>query len=835
MEGESSLTLTGQVLGTPGYMAPEQAKGGGTVGPAADVYGLGALLFHLVTGRAPFVGASAAETLTQVLQQEPLSPRLLNPAVPVDLSAVCLKCLRKAPRERYGSAGELAADLERFLGNETTHARPEGPVERSLRWARRKPALAAAVVALIVVGLTGVTGIVWQWQRAHVEGDHARVIAYEADMNLAQHALAESNLGRAVELLERHRPARGQKDLRGWEWRYLWHRSRSDERATIASLPGGIEALASSPGYNVIAGAETSGSVRFWNSNSWQEIDRLNSGATLRSMALSPDGELVALGTLENEVMVWDWRQKHQTARFSMAHGDFHGERLAFSPDGSSLVAGDEHGFIEVRGTKDFNQIRRWAAHENLIRAVAFSRDGRRLASGGDDQSVKIWDTATWELRKTIPAPVHQPVVMGLQFSADGKELLTCGADSLIKLWDVITGQQIATFSGHGAHVYAVVLSPDGSLVASASGDQTIRIWDRATQKQIARLQGHGDEVGALAFSQDGKTLVSGSKDGLIKLWDVPQQRDDPTFLGAPEGVFAGDFSRDGRFFVTYSPAGIGGWSAQERKQLGLIPFADDKSLADGPFAINGGMLAFRWLGGAVRIFNLMPFQEANLLPSPSSDSERTNSVLAQLALSDDGKLLAAGSVAGEAEVQDWSRRQSLAHWTMRANPSSLLFAPDGRFLASGHVDGTVRFWEVETGVCLATLKAHQRRVDALAFSRDGRLLATGGGDSVIKVWAWSSQQLLATLHLYRSSVQRLAFTPDGTRLATTTEDGSIKFWDLDTGQEVLTLKAHPTKTCFAFTSGGEILVSGSVDGIRFWRAPAIAETENLRANAAFK
>ena len=135
MDDESSLTLTGQVLGTPGYMAPEQAKGGATVGPAADVYGLGALLFHLLTGRAPFVGASAAETLTQVLQQEPLSPRLLNPAVPVDLAAVCVKCLAKSPGERYGSAGELAEDLERFLDGEATQARPAGPVERGVRWA----------------------------------------------------------------------------------------------------------------------------------------------------------------------------------------------------------------------------------------------------------------------------------------------------------------------------------------------------------------------------------------------------------------------------------------------------------------------------------------------------------------------------------------------------------------------------------------------------------------------------------------------------------------------------------------------------------------------------
>lgn len=206
MDDESSLTLTGQILGTPGYIAPEQAKGGGTVGPAADVYGLGALLFHLLTGRAPFVGASAAETLTQVLQQEPLSPRLLNPTVSVDLAAVCLKCLRKAPRERYGSAGELAADLERFLGNETTHARPAGPVERGVRWCRRKPALALTLAALLVVGLMGGAGILMEWRRAEAESLKFRSRSYVADMELANLALHEGDLGIAQGLLRRYWP-----------------------------------------------------------------------------------------------------------------------------------------------------------------------------------------------------------------------------------------------------------------------------------------------------------------------------------------------------------------------------------------------------------------------------------------------------------------------------------------------------------------------------------------------------------------------------------------------------------------------------------------------------
>jgi WD40 repeat protein len=152
------------------------------------------------------------------------------------------------------------------------------------------------------------------------------------------------------------------------------------------------------------------------------------------------------------------------------------------------------------------------------------------------------------------------------------------------------------------------------------------------------------------------------------------------------------------------------------------------------------------------------------------------------------------------------------------------MFSPDGRFLASGHEDGTVQLWQVEAGTRLATIKAHQWHVGALAFSPDGRLLATGGADSVVKVWERSSQRLLATLHLFLFSVDRLAFTPDNTRLATTTEDGSIKLWNLDTYQEVLTLRAHPAPSRVAFASDGSTMVSGSTDGVRFWLAPSLTK-----------
>jgi serine/threonine protein kinase len=221
LTGDTSLTLSGRLLGSPSYMPPEQAATRhGKVSRRSDVYGLGATLYHLLTGRAPFQAATITETLDEVLNKEPVPPRVLNSAVPRDLETICLKCLEKDPHLRYASARELADELGRFLRSEPTLARPVGIMGKLGKWCRRRPAQATLSGALATALLLGSTGVLWEWrrsevQRAFAEDQQARAEAgerlaaqrgYDSDMNLAQQALAEFNLGRARELLDRHRP-----------------------------------------------------------------------------------------------------------------------------------------------------------------------------------------------------------------------------------------------------------------------------------------------------------------------------------------------------------------------------------------------------------------------------------------------------------------------------------------------------------------------------------------------------------------------------------------------------------------------------------------------------
>ncbi len=249
--GDFGLTVTGQLLGSPNFMPPEQTSGkSGKVGPASDVYGLGAIVYHLLTGRPPFQAETIEDVLRQLHESDPVAPRLLNPSIPRDLETICLKCLEKDMAKRYANARELADELDRFLRDEPIRAHPINAPEKIWRWFRRKPVLASLITSVIAVSAAGLAGVLVQWQRAERNAaaerhereraetgeEKGRRLLYAAEMNLAQQALKLNNLGRARRLLDRHRPQPGEEDLRGWEWRYLWQLTRSSA-VTLTNRP----------------------------------------------------------------------------------------------------------------------------------------------------------------------------------------------------------------------------------------------------------------------------------------------------------------------------------------------------------------------------------------------------------------------------------------------------------------------------------------------------------------------------------------------------------------------------------------------------------------------
>ncbi|HRZ38595.1 MAG TPA: serine/threonine-protein kinase, partial [Candidatus Paceibacterota bacterium] len=304
LTSDTELTMSGQILGTPGYLPPEQASGHrGKVGLWSDVYSLGGLLYYLLTSRPPFQAQDVTDVLDQVLNREPVSPRLFNPSVPRDIETICLKCLEKDPARRYASARALAEDLGRYLQGETIMARPLNRPEKVWRWCRRKPALAGALAACAVALLLGFIGISWQWRRAEGEAQAARRSLYDSDLLLAQQAFDENNFGRVERLLNKHDPRYSERtgeDLRGWEWHYLWGQIQSDELYTLGSHSNTVNYLTFSPDGRWLASAshyEFGNNVKIWDlrerrlaaSLPIERVQRVN------VMAFAPDSRTLAV------------------------------------------------------------------------------------------------------------------------------------------------------------------------------------------------------------------------------------------------------------------------------------------------------------------------------------------------------------------------------------------------------------------------------------------------------------------------------------------------------------------------------------------------------------
>jgi len=525
LEGDSELTVTGQVLGSPNYMPPEQATGKrGALSRRSDVYALGAILYHALTGRPPFVGEGMAETVQQVLNVEPVSPRVLNPSVPADVETVCLKCLEKEPGKRYATAQMLAEELGRFLEGKPVLARPVGRLAKAWRWCRRKPALASLIVALVVVVIGGFAGVLAQLHRAKLAELGARKNAYVADMNLAQQALEESNLGRARALLEQCRPGPGQAELRGWEWRWLWQRSQTHERATLTGASNLVHAVALSADGRWLASLSSRDALRLWDLASQRCVASSPDVSFYRDQILfAADGHRLFAGSYETaSVKIRDVPSLEAAGELRHASPV---NWIALSSDGRVLAAADSSG-VKIWDATELRELSAIPAEHNLsFGRVALSRDGRRVAFNDYAGRIYVWDWRTHqelvELTGHTRVPPWQSAVHDLVFMPEGRRLLSTGPDRTVRLWDVDSGREMQRLQAHAATVTALALSPDGATLATASCDQTVRLWDATTWQVRATLRGHLDEVWGVTFSADGNTLATGSKDETVKLWDA--------------------------------------------------------------------------------------------------------------------------------------------------------------------------------------------------------------------------------------------------------------------------------------------------------------------------
>jgi WD40 repeat protein len=873
VKGDSGLTQSGAILGTPGYMAPEQAAGQRTLSTAADVYSLGAILYEFLTGRPPFRAGTPLDTLLLVLHAEPDRPRGLNPRADRDLETVCLKCLDKDPRKRYGSAEALAQDVERWLAGEPIRARPSTNWERAVKWARRRPAVAGLVAVSCLAAISLLAGGLWynarlqaalresrgpqliaqdqeqvaEQQRGEAQTQRdaanthraraeerervARKYLYAAHLNLAQQAWNDGQVARTLALLEGQRPGRHEEDLRGFEWHYLERLCRS--ALWTFRFPDVARFVALSPDGKTLATACDDKTCKLWDTATGRETACLQRDAAVTAVVFAPGGKVLATAGADGIVKLWDTATGRERSRFR-AHETAVG-CLAFSPDGKLLVSGSATwdpprpvGELKVWDWAAGKQLALLLRQAQQVWSVAFGPDGRSLAAGLHDGTVKLWDVAAWKERATLRCGLSP--VWSMAFTPDGKALATGSADPFrldlggLKLWDPATGEETTVFHGRKGGVWSVAFTPDGRTLAAGMGDGPIVLWDPAVGEERDMLRGHSERVHALAFAQAGKLLASaGTWDQTVRLWDLAEEQRSTTL---PGGMGTVAFAPDGKTFATRGVATTAIlWDARAARARGILhghgglvlalAFApDSKMLASGSrdgtarlWDVRTGR-ARRTLRGHAGSVNWVAFHpDGKTLATGSQDSTvglwdpdtgKARKILSghkgqvwAVAFAPDGKTLAAADEDG-IKLWDVTARKVRTVCTAPGGGGPLAFSPNGKIVAAGLWDYTVRFWDSATGRELAILRGHTHHVYPVAFSRDGRRLVSGGQDKTIRFWDVSTGQELVSLQGHPDVIQGLAFSPDGKTLISGGAEGTLKLWDasaLDARQQRVRLK----------------------------------------------
>jgi WD40 repeat protein/tRNA A-37 threonylcarbamoyl transferase component Bud32 len=868
VEQDSTLTRTIGILGTPSYMAPEQALGGRTRGDlaekeaveqdsprrgdaqvvtaterppkqkpeittAADVYGLGAILYHLITAAPPFAGGTTFETVRLVLETDPRSPSLLNPSVDRDIETICLKCLEKDPRRRYGSAEALAEDLERWLRREPIFARPVGQAERVWRWCRRKPALAtlSAAVGLLLC----VLGIGAPIAAVLIERERQLAVAqaYAADMNVVQEAWDRGNFHRAQALLRTYLPRPGQRDLRGFEWRYLWGLCQDESRLSFTNFPAGVGVTAAlSPDGRFLA-AISGRTLKLLDYTTGRELKALTlplPNQEFSALAFSPKDTNILATTSERTLMLWNLASGEVTASMTLSN---RGVALAFSPDEKQIaIAGGYDLSLELWNLETRSQVwckgARWIT--GYIGAIAFSPDGQSLVSGSRNHLL-LWDVGSGTASRFPPE--HKGTVGVCEFSRDGRILVTGSTDCRIVFWETSERKARGSIVHPGGDITALRLSPDGRFLLTGGADASVRLWEVATRQQIRIYRGHQGGVNALFFSPDGLSVISSSWDGTVKVWDRDPKP--TTSILWTNQTWSGTvtFSPDGKKLAT-ADVGQGVLSVFDVLAGSLITnltqASDQNAGASASFSPDGQWLALIGHDHRIRLWDASSFA----LRITLTNSFDPNS----LSFSADSRILAVDGIDGT-DLAGITNR--LAFWDLASKrklnmlqaavplAACVSFAHKHPLVAIGYLDGALRIWNYQTEQLVSGFSDQHRRVWKATFSPDDSWVAAGGEDRVVVLYDVRRQRSYRPPADSSSWVLGLAFSPDSRTLASAEGDGTIRLWNVISRRCALELRGHAGAVSkVGFSPDGDLLAScGGADGtLRLWPAPSLAEID---------
>jgi eukaryotic-like serine/threonine-protein kinase len=832
VRGGVDLTHTGDALGTPRYMSPEQALGRRTsVDGRTDIYSLGVTFYELLTGRTAFPGEDRMEILRKIASEPPIPPRKLDPTIPADLETIVLRAIEKDPADRYPSAADMAADLGRFLNNRPIVARRPTFIEKSAKWMLRHGGLVTSAVAgLLILALGSAAAMVHHaaWLEQH--NAELKTQVERADEN-AREAV------RLQEIADRH---------------YMAAQLRLAQRAIESRQFEVAQDLLDAIAPDGSAGKTTDFAWHYLHRLARRELVRLpERPAQLREAVMASDGKTLAAWYSDAKLVIWDVGAERSLRTIDAVKC----QNLAISPDGRILAA--EQG---QEGTDLFHQWTIWDTVTGRVIAgipkeraavgrpswIHLLAGGRALASRwlADDGTNSIQltriDKKRGDLYETTAVTLNR--ITNVYFASNADFWFACESGKL-RIRDAFTGAIMMTLSGAYENTLDIASSANGQLLAVARKGGLVVVLDRMTGGELSRHDFKSD-ICLIALSPNGDVVSGVDSTGLLRAWcrvtdgtHSFSQDDVGHFLRSPT------FSRDGSRMATLpflsnegmKPAAV--WDVASGRRLNLMPTQNHPGRLW--FASDCRTL----IGDGSRSPRIWRFDPPAEIPSPTGHLDEAWSA----AYSADGKLLATGSDDTDEpqtiKIWDPATAQLIRGWFGGVGTvASLAFSPDGRILVSGHLtphDG-VRIWDVSTGSLLTTLRGHRDMVRAVAFSPDGRLLATAGGykglvekDWNIRVWDVESSTCVAVLEGHTDVVQALAFSPDGRTLVSASYDQTLRLWDMRNGQLLQSERCADHLVALAFLPNERKLAAAQESGvITIHDATSLAVIKSIRGES---
>jgi WD40 repeat protein len=836
-------------VGTPAYMPPEQARGDmNAIDERSDVYSLGAVLYELLSGVAPYSDPSSASALNKLLSAPPAPVTELVTGVPEELAAICSHAMARDPRDRYQSARELAADIEHFLAGRLVGVYRYKPMELLSYFVRRfKAPLLVGAVSLLGLLLTGTVAYLQvqsernkavqesiRAQEAEQLAETARLNGeqefYLAAISSGRRFISDGQFQRAMAQLEKC-----SERFRHWEWGHLVYLCNRDQRTFRAHSPETAWSIdiTKNGRYAITGGFDktakgwemASGKAYFTYESPNGAIIEVSGHPTLPVAVFAEEGGSLTLYDMDTKKVLSTWRATDE--------GDVN--CVQFSPDGRTFASSDEHGRIRLW---DFDSLQeRWsiAPVEGGIETLDFSPDGALLATSDRSKSISLWNAADGSLRKSLAG--HASRVTSMDFSPDGKYLASGGRDRNIFVWDLDTGTPARQIQSVKSTIWCVAYSPDGRYLASGNSDRDLDLWNTADWTLNRTYQGHLRQIYCLSFSPDGNALLSGDDEGIVKQWDIrnPNTVDEHWTLRGHTGMINhASYSPDGALLATAAgdwktnddtTARL--WESETGNLIGVLQ-GHTASVRHTEFHPDGKVMATSSHDGTVRIWNtdtrellrvLGPFDvRVNVSEfNPHAPSE-----------------LLIGLYNGELMLMNWTNGETIARWQEHEGEVlGLSYHPKGEWFVSASADDTAHVIRTETRERVKVLEHAEANIPSAVFSPDGRWLATGGHDWRVKLWNTGTWEQVHELQGHTQGVYSVSFSDDGRRLLSTGTDSISILWDLATFREVLQIQGR----IGAMRPGSADIVTATTTGEAFiwpafpWKTDAYPGAPDLPLN----